>query len=43
MMEIIRNRRRSFECLAGDDYIALSLIAVGGDGLISVISNEAPP
>ena len=25
--------------LAGDDYIALSLIAVGGDGLISVISN----
>jgi len=42
MMEIIRNRPREFRVLAGDDYIALALIAVGGDGLVSVISNEAP-
>jgi 4-hydroxy-tetrahydrodipicolinate synthase len=42
MMEILRNRPPEFRVLAGDDYIALSLIALGGDGLVSVISNEAP-
>jgi 4-hydroxy-tetrahydrodipicolinate synthase len=42
MMEIIRNRPPEFRVLAGDDYIAVALIAVGGDGLVSVISNEAP-
>ena len=42
MMEILRNRPPEFRVLSGDDYIALALIAVGGDGLVSVISNEAP-
>jgi len=42
MMEILRNRPPEFRVLAGDDALALSVIALGGDGLVSVISNEAP-
>jgi 4-hydroxy-tetrahydrodipicolinate synthase len=42
MMEIIRNRPPEFRILSGDDALALPLISVGGDGLVSVISNEAP-
>ena len=42
MMEILRNRPPEFRVLAGDDAFALPLIALGGDGLVSVISNEAP-
>ncbi len=42
MMEIIRNRPPEFRVLSGDDGLALPLIALGGDGLISVVSNEIP-
>ncbi len=42
MMEILRERPESFRVLSGDDAITLPLIALGGDGLISVASNEAP-
>lgn len=42
IMEIIRNRPPEFRVLAGDDALALPVIAAGGDGLVSVISNEAP-
>ena len=42
MMEILRNRPPEFRVLAGDDSFALPVIALGGDGLVSVISNEAP-
>jgi 4-hydroxy-tetrahydrodipicolinate synthase len=42
IMEILRNRPPEFRVLAGDDAIALVVIALGGDGLVSVISNEAP-
>jgi len=42
MMEVIRNRPPEFCVLSGDDALALPLIAVGGDGLVSVVSNEAP-
>jgi len=42
MMEILRNRPPEFRVLAGDDGLALPLIALGGDGLISVVSNETP-
>jgi 4-hydroxy-tetrahydrodipicolinate synthase len=42
MMEILRGRPAGFMVLSGDDAIALPLIALGGDGLISVASNEAP-
>jgi 4-hydroxy-tetrahydrodipicolinate synthase len=42
IMEILRERPDGFQVLSGDDAITLPLIALGGDGLISVASNEAP-
>jgi len=46
MMEIIgeveKNGPKDFIVLAGDDAIALPLIAVGGKGCISVVCNEVP-
>ena len=42
IMEILRERPDGFHVLSGDDAITLPLIALGGDGLISVASNEAP-
>jgi 4-hydroxy-tetrahydrodipicolinate synthase len=42
IMEILRERSDGFHVLSGDDAITLPLIALGGDGLISVASNEAP-
>ena len=40
--EIINRAPASFKVLSGDDSMTLPLIAVGGVGLISVASNEAP-
>jgi 4-hydroxy-tetrahydrodipicolinate synthase len=42
IMEVIRNRPRDFRVLAGDDAIAVAVIAMGGDGVVSVVSNETP-
>ncbi|MFN2499728.1 MAG: 4-hydroxy-tetrahydrodipicolinate synthase [Pyrinomonadaceae bacterium] len=42
MMEILRGRPEGFNVLSGDDAITFALIALGGDGLISVASNQAP-
>lgn len=42
MMAIIAGRSEDFAVLSGDDAITLALLAHGGDGLISVVSNEAP-
>jgi 4-hydroxy-tetrahydrodipicolinate synthase len=42
IMEILRLRPADFRVLSGDDAVTLPLIALGGDGLISVASNEAP-
>jgi 4-hydroxy-tetrahydrodipicolinate synthase len=42
MMTILRERPDDFSVLSGDDWLTLPLIAAGGDGLISVISNEVP-
>jgi 4-hydroxy-tetrahydrodipicolinate synthase len=42
MMEILRGRPEGFRVISGDDSLTLPLIALGGDGLISVASNEAP-
>lgn len=42
IMEILRARPEGFRVISGDDSLTLSLIALGGDGLISVASNEAP-
>jgi 4-hydroxy-tetrahydrodipicolinate synthase len=42
IMEIIRDRPSDFRVLAGDDYLALAVVCLGGDGIVSVVSNEAP-
>jgi 4-hydroxy-tetrahydrodipicolinate synthase len=40
--DIIRGRPAEFSVLSGDDEITLPLMALGGDGIISVISNATP-
>jgi 4-hydroxy-tetrahydrodipicolinate synthase len=42
IMEILRERPAHFRVLSGDDAVTLPLIALGADGVISVVSNEAP-
>ena len=42
IMEILRSRPKDFRVISGDDSLTLALIALGGDGLISVASNQAP-
>jgi 4-hydroxy-tetrahydrodipicolinate synthase len=42
VMEILVARPSGFAVLSGDDWLALSIITAGGDGLISVASNELP-
>jgi 4-hydroxy-tetrahydrodipicolinate synthase len=42
MCEICASVPEDFIVLSGDDALALPLMAVGGDGVISVASNEAP-
>jgi 4-hydroxy-tetrahydrodipicolinate synthase len=40
--EIIRHAPKGFSVLSGDDSIALGVIAAGGQGVVSVVSNTAP-
>jgi 4-hydroxy-tetrahydrodipicolinate synthase len=40
--EIVRDAPANFEVLSGDDAMALPILALGGKGLISVVSNEIP-
>lgn len=42
MAEIVRNAPADFVVLSGDDAITLPLMALGGNGIISVVSNEVP-
>jgi 4-hydroxy-tetrahydrodipicolinate synthase len=42
VMEILRKRPRNFKVFSGDDATALPFISLGGDGLVSVCSNEIP-
>ena len=42
IMEIIRSRPQNFNVISGDDSLTLAIVALGGDGLISVAANEAP-
>ncbi len=42
VMEIIRNRPDGFKVYSGDDSFAFPIILAGGDGVISVASNEVP-
>ena len=45
MMEVIakiKSKNPDFAVLSGDDSLTLPLLALGGDGVISVVSNVAP-
>ena len=42
IMEILRHRPKGFGVWSGDDAITLSLVALGADGVVSVVSNEVP-
>ena len=42
IMEILRRRPTHFTVLSGDDALTLPLMALGADGAISVVANEAP-
>ena len=42
IMDVIRRTPDDFAVLSGDDALTLPLMACGGDGLISVISNALP-
>jgi len=42
MAEIVRKAPSYFAVLSGDDALTLPLLSLGGDGVISVVSNEVP-
>ena len=42
MMDLIRRKPSAFSVLSGDDNMALPLIAMGGNGVVSVASNVIP-
>ncbi|MFN5621492.1 MAG: 4-hydroxy-tetrahydrodipicolinate synthase [Flavobacteriales bacterium] len=42
VMMIIKDRRKDFLVISGDDAITLPLIAAGADGVISVVGNAFP-
>ncbi|HEY6546316.1 MAG TPA: 4-hydroxy-tetrahydrodipicolinate synthase [Vicinamibacteria bacterium] len=42
IMEILRDRPEGFIVLSGDDALTLPVVALGGEGVISVVSNQIP-
>jgi 4-hydroxy-tetrahydrodipicolinate synthase len=42
MMAILRERPAGFAVLSGDDQLTLPLLALGAEGIVSVVSNEVP-
>jgi 4-hydroxy-tetrahydrodipicolinate synthase len=42
IMAILKDRPAGFRVLSGDDAVTLPLIALGADGIVSVVSNEVP-
>lgn len=40
--DILRGRPEGFAVLSGDDELTLPLMALGGDGIVSVVSNATP-
>lgn len=42
IMEIIKNRPAGFRLFSGDDALTLASLAVGADGVISVVANAYP-
>jgi 4-hydroxy-tetrahydrodipicolinate synthase len=42
ILDILRERPTHFSVLSGDDEMTLGVMAAGGDGVISVVSNATP-
>lgn len=42
IMDIIKGALKGFAVLSGDDSLTFPVMALGGDGIISVVSNEIP-
>jgi 4-hydroxy-tetrahydrodipicolinate synthase len=42
MMAILRDRPEGFIVFSGDDQLTLPLIALGAEGIVSVVANEVP-
>jgi 4-hydroxy-tetrahydrodipicolinate synthase len=42
IMTLLQSRPEEFAVLSGDDWLTLPVLSAGGDGLISVVSNEIP-
>ena len=42
IMAILRGRPDGFKVLSGDDALTLAVISLGGEGIVSVASNEVP-
>ena len=42
VMEILDGRPAGFSVLSGEDHLALPILALGGNGVISVVANEVP-
>jgi 4-hydroxy-tetrahydrodipicolinate synthase len=42
VMAILRDRPEGFLVLSGEDHLTFPMIALGGDGVISVLANEVP-
>jgi 4-hydroxy-tetrahydrodipicolinate synthase len=42
IMQIIKNKPDEFLVISGDDLLTLPIIALGGDGVISVVANAFP-
>jgi 4-hydroxy-tetrahydrodipicolinate synthase len=42
IMDIIADRPADFSVMSGDDSVTLPIMAAGGDGIVSVISNATP-
>jgi len=42
IMAILRERPAGFRVFSGDDAVTLPLMALGADGIVSVVSNEVP-
>ena len=40
--DILRERPEGFAVLSGDDYFTVPIMSLGGDGVISVVSNAVP-
>jgi 4-hydroxy-tetrahydrodipicolinate synthase len=42
IMQIIKNKPDNFKVISGDDALTLPIIALGGEGVISVVANAFP-